>query len=137
METLVKHTATRMHVAFALFEADKLLRRGSLLLTKEEGWSCYGEHRHYHIPNPLGGGNDKLEVVLFSGLVIKHSFEEPASPLEFWFMEVQDTGDASEPYRQRVPWHAALRMGVHASDDWESIDMGKLHTLGFRCTPMP
>ena len=42
----------------------------------------------------------------------------------------------SRATKKHVPqlYHAALRVGVHDSDDWESINLGNIHTMGFRCS---
>ena len=32
-------------------------------------------------------------------------------------------------------YSAALRMGVHTSQDWESVNLGNIHDLGFFCRP--
>ena len=66
----------------------------------------------------------------FSGsghrFLVTHQFEEPAAPLTI----------ACWRGSQRL-YHGALRMGVHTSDDWESINLGNIHTLGFRCHVQP
>jgi hypothetical protein len=53
---------------------------------------------------------------------VTHCFEEPASPIT-----ISCTLDGKRLY------NAALRVGVHTSDDWESISLGEIHTLGFMC----
>jgi hypothetical protein len=117
---------TRMHVAFALFEGDELLHRGEFLVAERKGLVVYGEHHHV----PLQGGEafaHRPEFQLFAGLVIEHSFELPACPVELRFYTVALGA-------QDLRFHAALRMGVHESEDWESVDLGA-YTFAFRCAP--
>ena len=72
---------------------------------------------------------------LWSGKAVEHldgvgghkfelssQFEEPACPVE-----IECRRDGALLYK------AALRVGVHTSDDWESLDLASIHTLAFRC----
>jgi len=56
--------------------------------------------------------------------VVTHRFEEPACPIE-----IVCTKAGKHLYS------AALRMGVHTSEDWESITLGDVHDLCFFCRP--
>lgn len=56
-------------------------------------------------------------------LVVTHKFEEPACPIEIVCMKAG-----------KLLYSTALRMGVHTSDDWESITLGNIHDLAFRCS---
>lgn len=49
-------------------------------------------------------------------------FEEPACPVQ-----IACRRDGTLLYE------VALRVGVHTSDDWESVSLGNIHTLAFRC----
>lgn len=53
---------------------------------------------------------------------VTHAFELPASR----FLIV-----ASSAGQHR--FRSAMRMGVHTSDDWETIDLGDGYTLAFKC----
>jgi hypothetical protein len=53
---------------------------------------------------------------------IKHQFANPASPVFITCLN-----------EDKRLYETALRVGVHDSEDWESIDLAKVHTLAFRC----
>jgi hypothetical protein len=55
---------------------------------------------------------------------VTHRYEEPACPIE-----IVCTKAGVRLYS------AALRMGVHTSQDWESVNLGNIHDLGFFCRP--
>jgi len=57
---------------------------------------------------------------------VTHSFAEPACPVA---IVCERSGE-----RQ---YEAALMVGVHASEDLESIQLGNVHTLVFRCVAAP
>jgi len=52
---------------------------------------------------------------------ISSLFEEPACPVSIICS-----------HHGKKLYEVALRVGVHDSEDWESIDLGGIHTLGFR-----
>ena len=52
---------------------------------------------------------------------ITYSLELPSSPVE-----IICSNSSGLLYK------AALRVGVHTSEDWESIELGDIHTLAFR-----
>ena len=56
--------------------------------------------------------------------LVTHRFEEPACPIE-----IVCTKAGKRLYS------AALRMGVHTSENWESVSLGNVHDLGFLCRP--
>ncbi|MES2947006.1 MAG: hypothetical protein V4858_00545 [Pseudomonadota bacterium] len=56
------------------------------------------------------------------GFEITYKFEEPACPV---FIACYAMGDRL--------YGAALRVGVHNSQDWESVDLGEKHVLVFKC----
>lgn len=64
----------------------------------------------------------RLDGVSGHRFEITSKFEEPACPVE-----IRCCCQEKELYK------AALRVGVHTSDDWESVDLAGIHTLGFRC----
>jgi hypothetical protein len=121
---------TRMLVSFGLFDDDVLLHKGTLLIKAAKGLSVYGEHKHFELPVVATG------LELFSGLVIEHQFELPACPVGIQFFDVVPTEDLQEPFKQVRHFNAALRMGVHQSDDWESVQLDRF-TFGFKCRPLP
>jgi hypothetical protein len=124
-----------MHVAFALFEGDRLITRGGLLLRPVLAVSCYGEHRHSRVSVSAQQGSRGSTLELFAGLVIEHRFILPSCLLTLRFFEVLPTDDGLEPLRQVKIFEASVDMPVHESDDWESLQLGS-HTLAFSCFPM-
>jgi hypothetical protein len=120
---------TEMLVSFGLFKGDTLLHQGVLLITAGKGVSVYGEHKHFVLPL-------EEEVQLFSGLIIEHQFELPACPLTVRFLEVVPGAGPSRPFEQKQRFSSALRMPVHSSEDWESIELSE-HRLAFRCRQLP
>ena len=93
-----------MHVDFALFNGDALLLRGF--------FHCEASPR-----TELFTGLESHE------LTVTHRFEEPACPIE---IECRQNG--------QIRYTAALRMGIHDSEDCESLDLGDIHTFAFRCS---
>ncbi len=128
---MMESTETQMHVEIGFFEGDNLLHKGHLLLTPEKVFSCYGNHNHFSISCK----EKQLEVALFSGLIIEHSFAYPVSTLTLYYFEVIPTENPQQPFRQERRIKADSRMPVHLSDDWESIELDK-YTLAFKCTPL-
>jgi hypothetical protein len=122
--TYRKNVPTAMHVEFAFFRGDDVLHRGGLHVTADKGVSCFGEHSHRILSEV-----PSLEVQLYSGLVVEHEFDFPASSLHLRYCSL------TPDFRQVVELDAALEMGVHSSEDWESITWQQF-TLAFRCTPL-
>lgn len=92
-----------MLVDIAFFDADILLLEGQIICTKKE----------------------EIDIIESSSghiFEIKHQFKEPACPV-FIICKLNN----KELYK------SALNIGVHQSEDWESINLGDIHTLGFRC----
>ena len=92
-----------LHLELAFFKDDDLLCRGEV--------TCGATRAVNHLG---GSGEHEFEVV--------SQFEEPASPVEI----------VCRHHGKHV-YKAALRVGVHSSDAWESINLGNIHTLAFRC----
>ena len=90
-------------IELAFFKGDDLLCRGSV--------RCGAAEVADHFEGAEG-----------HYFVVSSRFEEPASP-----MQIVCHRDGKQLYE------AALRVGVHNSDDWESINLANVHTLGFRC----
>jgi hypothetical protein len=123
-----------MHVAFAFFEGDELLHRGEFLIGVERTLSVYGQHSHV----PLSKGmvfSHTPEIQLFSGLVIHHSLELPACPVSMQYYVVKPGQAGQMPVQERA-LNCEMRMGVHTSDEWESLDFSP-YTLAFRCAVAP
>lgn len=97
----------RMAVDFALFREDVRLVRGRIAIGNERQRQSFS----------ADGG--ELE------LTVEHVFEFPACPLQMQLRSAQ-SGE--------VLWEAGICMGVHQSDDWESLELLE-HTLAFRCEP--
>jgi hypothetical protein len=123
---------SRMHVEFALFEKDQLLRHGSLLVTHNKGFSCFGEQLQVAV---LRTGNEPAAAHAFSGLAVEHEFELPAARLTLCYFEVRPATTPGQPDLQIQRFCAALQMGIHRSDDWESIDLDGFD-FAFRCEPL-
>lgn len=122
-----------MHVDLALFKGDALLHRCRFLIGSEKGISCYGEHTHFSLSDAEPDG---LPVELFSGLVVEHQFDLPACPVGIQLFDVVSTDDLAEAYRQSRVFSASLHMGVHTSEEWESISLGD-YTISFWSRPLP
>lgn len=120
-----------MRVEFALFEQDNLLRRGSLLICAKKGISCCGEQHPLSVTRATG---ESLVAQAFSGLIIEHEFELPAAGLSLRYLEMTPSADGTQSHIQTERFVAALRMGVHRSEDWESVALG--YRFAFRCDPL-
>ena len=92
-----------LFIELAFFDKDTLLCRGSV--------DCRSTKAVEHLE-----GVDGHQFELSS------QFEEPACPVE---ITCRRNG--------ALLYDAALRVGAHTSDDWESIELGNVHTLAFRC----
>jgi len=92
-----------LHIELGFFAGDVLLARG-----------CITCRQHEETAELEGAGGLQWTM--------KTRFEEPASPVE-----IDCERDGKRLYR------AALRVGVHDSEDWESINLADIHTLAFRC----
>ena len=90
-----------LDIDLAFFLGDDLLTQGSV---------CCGASETVTKLNGISG--HRFEII--------SQFEEPACPVEILCYR-----DDKRLYK------AALRVGVHTSDDWESIDLAGVHTLGF------
>jgi hypothetical protein len=124
-----RNSPSEMVVSFGFFDGEKLLHKGSFHIRNGKGVSIYREHKHFVLTSAA------TDVQLFAGLVIEHEFELPACPVSVRFLEVVPCPDSPEQFRQVQRFNAALRMGVHQSDDWENIELDK-HTLAFKCQPL-
>jgi hypothetical protein len=121
---------SEMLVEFGFFKGDTLLHQDAFLVTTRKGISVYGEHKHFVLPDGA------TEVQLFSGLVIEHQFELPSCALNVRFLEVVPGSSPLQPFEQRQRFSSALRMPVHTSEDWDSIELNE-HLLAFKCRPLP
>lgn len=71
------------------------------------------------------GPEERIELIAGSDheFEVTHQFEEPSCPVTIVCRQ-----------RDRQLYKAGLQVGVHTSEDWESINLGNIHTLGFRCS---
>ncbi len=93
-----------MRVELAFFDGDTLLTRGEIQCGVEPNKSCFHSKQGHTF-------------------LVNYQFEEPACPVE-----IECIIDDAVKYR------AALRVGVHNSEDWEVISLGNIHDLGFKCS---
>jgi hypothetical protein len=106
-------------VEFGLFHHDVLLCRTTIRIEEQQK----SEELDCTEPSEAAGTascNDHL--------VIRHQFALPAASLQFWLIR----GAAPESTGEII-LEAALAMGVHNSEDWESVALGEEYTLAFRC----
>lgn len=101
-----------MNVDLALFRGDELLCRGEINITATRASSEFS-------------GHDNVT------LSISHAFAMPACSLSVRLRRQSDASGESEELLE-----AGLAMGVHESDDWESVALGPDFTLGFLCQPI-
>ena len=92
-----------MEIDLAFFDGDNLLIRGTIECRTAQQLKVLANNSDYSFH-------------------VTHTFETPASPVE---IVCRKNG--------KKEYEAALMVGVHDSDDWESINLANIHTLGFRC----
>jgi hypothetical protein len=92
-----------LQIDLAFFAGDDLIARGVV---------CCGSSET--VAEIEGSSEHRFEVT--------SRFEQPACPVE-----ISCFCQGNRLYK------ASLRVGVHTSDDWESIDLARIHTLGFWC----
>jgi len=92
-----------MRIDLAFFDEDLLLARGSI--------HCVSRENTITLEGEAG--------YTFN---ITYQFEEPACPI---FIECFSA--------DKNMYKVALRFGVHSSEDWETINLGDIHTLAFKC----
>jgi hypothetical protein len=107
-----------LSVEFALFRNDTLLCRGMIQVEDQQK----SEEFDYTEPPETTG-------TASSGghLAVRHQFGLPAASLEIWlirYLAPEGTGE--------VILEAAMAMGVHDSEDWESLALRE-YTFAFRC----
>jgi hypothetical protein len=95
--------SNEMLINLAFFDGDNLLCQGSIQCDVNDSTDVFES-----------GEGHRFEI--------QHRFDEPACPVS-----IQCNFNGNGLY------NVALQVGVHNSDDWESIDLGNIHTLGFRC----
>lgn len=105
----------RLEVDFALYKGSTVVKRGRFVATARRTLETFERNEDPESPGVLS---------------IEHEFDLPAATvsLTYW-------AGATEP-RLRL-FRASLAMGVHESDDWETVDMVPPHTFAFRCKPLP
>lgn len=106
-------------VEFVLFHHDVLLCRAAIRIEEQQ------KSEEFDYPDPSAG----IGTTSYEGhLVIRHQFGLPAASLQLWLIRYIAPGSTGE-----VILEAALAMGVHDSEDWESVALGQDYTLAFRC----
>lgn len=106
-----------MAVDFAVFEHDDLICRGRIRTEEHER----AEEFDYFAP--ASGATPPAGHV-----AIRHQFGVPAASLELMLIRLMTHQGAPEVILQ-----VALAIGVHDSEDWESIALGRDHTFAFLC----
>lgn len=108
-----------MAVEFGLFHHDVLLCRSTIRVEEHQK----SEEFDYSDPSDTAGSASSR-----GHLVIRHQFGLPAAPLYLWLIRDAPPESAGEVFLE-----AALEMGVHDSEDWESVALGKDYAFAFRC----
>ena len=106
-------------VEFGLFHHDALLCRSTIRIEeqrKSEEFECADPS------DTTGSASSKVH------LVIQHQYGLPAASLHLWLIRYVAPESAKE-----MVVDAALTMGVHDSEDWESVALGEDYTFAFRC----
>lgn len=92
-----------MRIDLAFFEQETLLARGSI--------HCSAHEQQFSFEAASGYRFD-----------ITSQFDDPACPVSISCIS-----------NDKLLYKGALRVGVHSSEDWESINLGNIHTLVFFC----
>jgi len=92
-----------MNIDLAFFDGDDLLCQGPIRCRIPKEKTSF-----------TGVDGSKFEL--------QYHFEDPACPVS-----IQCSRNGEDLYM------GALSIGVHNSDDWESVNLGNIHTLVFRC----
>ena len=92
-----------MRIDLAFFDQDTLLARGSI--------DCSAQEQKFSFKAASGYRFD-----------ITSQFDDPACPVSISYIS-----------NDELLYKSALRVGLHSSEDWESIDLGNIHTLVFWC----
>jgi hypothetical protein len=111
--------AFAMEVAFVLFYHDVLLCRSTVRIEehqKSEEFDCSDTL------STTGTASSKRH------LVVRHKFGLPAASLQLSLI-----GYAAPESVGKIILEAALAIGVHDSEDWESVALGEDYTFAFRC----
>jgi hypothetical protein len=112
--------ATAMVVDFGLFRNDDLLCRAAVRLEAQEKLEefDYGWRQPDGADQPVAAGH----------LVVRHQFALPAASLSIALVQF-----SSAEGNPDIVLQAALAIGVHDSDDWESVALGGDYTFAFLC----
>ena len=108
-----------MAVEFALFHHDALLCRSTIRIEEQQK----SEEFEYTDPSDATGSGSSR-----GHLVIRHEYGLPAASLQLWLVRYDAPESAGE-----IILEAALAMGVHDSEDWESVALGEDYTFAFAC----
>ena len=108
-----------MAVEFGLLHHDVLLCRSTIRIEEHQK----SEEFNYADPSDTTGSASSK-----GHLVISHRYGLPAASLHVWLIRHVAPESAGEMILE-----AALTMGVHDSEDWESVALGEDYTFAFRC----
>lgn len=110
-----------MTVEFGFFHHDELLCRATIRIEERE--------KTEEFDSGTGSSDDRSDGAPPAGhLVIRHRFELPAASLHLTLVRCPAADAAAE-----VILEAGLAMGVHDSDDWESVALTEAYTFAFLC----
>lgn len=91
-----------LNIRMAFFDGDTLLSGGEVLCQNDESITVFN-----------GEEGHSFEI--------KSSFEEPACPIFITYK-----------YNVEQVYRSAMRFGVHSSNDWETLNLGNIHTLVYK-----
>ncbi len=104
IDTTLEHMLKTMIIKFNFFEKDDLLCSGKLFCNQKKTIN------EFKSPD--------CEYVF----KIEHEFDYPACPVSIECI-----------YQSKHYYYSALRVGVHNSEDWESVNIGNIHDFVFMC----
>jgi hypothetical protein len=123
-----------MTFRFALFDGDRIVVQGEVCITSVRAESRFGTE--VQVIRQVDGM--RIESFGFVGLIVEHEFGLPASTVNLCYTEAKGRDDSTDRSRCEEiveRFSAALQVGVHRSNDWESIRLLN-HDLAFKCVPM-
>jgi hypothetical protein len=116
------HRPNAMVVDFGMFHRDSLLCRGRIRIEESEKW----EEFDYYSGESADGVTHETKPR--GHLLIRHQFGLPTASLDLFMVQFE-----TERSGREVILEAGVAMDVHDSEDWESVALGKEHTLAFLC----
>jgi hypothetical protein len=104
-------SALAMTVEFGLFHHDVLLCRSKIRIEEHE------KAEEFDCADTGGASSNKH-------LVVRHKFGLPAASLQLSFIDYA---------AGKIILEAGLAIGVHDSEEWESVALGEDYTFAFSC----